>query len=116
MARGAHKVPTFDNEVLTLLRVSDDFWTCCALRDYFNQGKTAHAEQVTWDKMHQSLRDLSKYKCVDSIVQGDVRFWFALPPEQDTRHFVCLERAPWQSRKPRIVKVKPHGTAKTQAA
>lgn len=91
------KQPTVTSLVEELLRQADTFMT---------QRQVEAA--LGLDHFHASaaLCHLRKYKVVDRLESGGEVWWFALPPELDTRCWRRLERTP--ETKPRRPRKKLH--------
>lgn len=83
------KVSTCTTLVLEALRAQDDFMDYAALR----AATKCNANQVS-----AACYSLRQYQVVDCVINPDGRaWWFALPPEQDTRTSTLAERTPESS-------------------
>lgn len=76
------KQETYTSRVMEALRKCDDFMTAQQLAEKLNHN------------IHNALRELNLYGAVDWVEQGGKLWWFALPPESDTRSRVIEERTP----------------------
>jgi len=81
--------------VLDYLRGLDDFATARTIAQAV--GALAQGKHV-----FSALNELRTYKCVDCMQQNGHLWWYALPPEMDTRQKVIHERTPEE--KPRAAK------------
>lgn len=86
--------------MLEALRRADDFRTAQQL-----VGETAR----NGNQVSAALHSLRKYKAVDCLASDSTLYWYALPPEGDTRKRRVDEKAPElkprKPRKPRKVKL-----------
>ncbi len=96
------KVPTVTTKIVELLRDRDDFMTRVAIQ-------AALGETVR--RTTAALHALRKAKVVDCVLEPDgVAWWYALPPEEDTRKWVIDEI------KPEILRLRPSRRKKPQEA
>lgn len=91
----AIKVPTYTTLVLEMLRERDDFMNRKML--------IASIKDMNRDQLSAALISLRNYRAIDVIVEPDGEgWWYALPPEDDTRLRHFDERTPeTQPRRPR---------------
>jgi len=100
MAR-SYKEPTTTTLVEEALRARDDFTSTEMLVRSTNRSR---------NQVSAALHELRKYRVVDVVVDPyGVGWWFALPPEGDTRSRVVAERTPEEPgnrrRRPRAPKI-----------
>jgi hypothetical protein len=95
------KHPTYVNDIHAALQSVDDFVTTDQL--------AVLLKGVPRSLFSTSLHHLKKHKLADVMVEGNVMYWYALPPTQDTRMFRVPEREDEQrprKTKPRLRVVK----------
>lgn len=80
---GKLKRPTCTRLVLEALRGRDDFMDQRMLREETG---------CTVNQVSAALHGLRHFRAADVLVQPDgTAWWFALPPEEDTRHHILAE-------------------------
>jgi hypothetical protein len=82
-----------------LLRRRDDFMTAAMIAEALGK------EHV--GKIANTLNELRGYRAVDCLKQGQRLWWFARPPEEDTRSRVYEERTPESRPRKRPLKAPP---------
>jgi hypothetical protein len=81
-----HKETTTTTLVLEALRNTDDFMSYVML---------AKATGRSINQVSAACFFMRQHRAVDAIIGADgMGWWFALPPESDTRHGVLVERTP----------------------
>lgn len=93
-----YRMPTWTSLVEEVLRQTDDFMN--------RQMLLVRVSGMTGNQLDAALYHLRKYRVVDVIIQPDGEgWWFALPPDLDTRMRHVLERKP-EVRRRKIRKAK----------
>jgi len=87
--------PTATSESLAYLRGLGDFATCAQI---------ALAVNKTLLQVNSALHSLQRFKAVDCVESQGRLWWFALPPESDTRTKTYDQRVP--ENKPRKRKIR----------
>lgn len=94
MVTKRYREPTCTSLVLEALRMRDNFM------DYADLVETTGC---TPNQVSAACYDLRKYRAVDVVVEKDGKpWWFAFPPESDTRYRPPAERTP--ESKPRKIR------------
>lgn len=81
-----NRAVNFTLRVETYLRTIDDFATIAMIRD---------ATSLNYNQIYASLHNLRRNRVVDVIIDPDgIGWWFARPPEDDTRdrHYVEIKQ------------------------
>lgn len=93
------KHPTYVSLVLEQLRARKD--------DFADAPMLVKSTGCTYNQVHASLHHLRKARCAEVVVESDGHgWWFALPPENDTRQVVheefAYENGPRRIRRKRV--------------